>query len=79
MLPTLITIALLHWAILILPGFNFILVGQLAASGQRTTAMFAVAGMTTATLVWACLAVAGVGMYNDCAQRHDAAVKSYPK
>ena len=62
MLPTLITIALLHWAILILPGFNFILVGQLAASGQRTTAMFAVAGMTTATLVWACLAVAGVGI-----------------
>ena len=62
MLSTLITIALLHWAILILPGFNFILVGQLAASGQRTTAMFAVAGMTTATLVWACLAVAGVGI-----------------
>ena len=24
-------------------------------------------------------AVAVVGMYNDCAQRHDAAVKSYPK
>ena len=30
MLETLITIAVLHWAVLILPGFNFLLIGQLA-------------------------------------------------
>lgn len=59
---TLITIALLHWAVLLLPGFNFVLIGQLAASGQRRAAWYAVGGMTTATLVWALLAVAGVGV-----------------
>ncbi len=58
----LITIALLHWAVLLLPGFNFVLIGQLAASGQRRAAWYAVGGMTTATLVWALLAVAGVGV-----------------
>lgn len=62
MMPTLLTIAVLHWAVLILPGFNFLLIGQLAASGRRATAMAAVAGMTTATLLWALLAVAGVGI-----------------
>lgn len=62
MMPTLVAIAVLHWAVLILPGFNFLLIGQLAASGRRSTAMAAVAGMTTATLMWALLAVAGVGI-----------------
>ena len=62
MMPTLLTIAVLHWAVLILPGFNFLLIGQLAASGRRSTAMAAVVGMTTATLLWALLAVAGVGI-----------------
>jgi threonine efflux protein len=62
MLAALTTIALLHWAVLVLPGFNFLLIGQLAASGRRATALAAVAGMTTATLMWATLAVAGVGI-----------------
>lgn len=62
MLASLLAIAVLHWAILVIPGFNFILVGQLAAGESRTAAMSAVAGMTTATLVWAILAVAGVGL-----------------
>ncbi|MBC7621631.1 MAG: LysE family transporter [Candidatus Saccharibacteria bacterium] len=62
MLSSLSTIAILHWALLILPGFNFLLIGQLAAAGQRATAMSAVAGMTAATLMWALLAVAGVGI-----------------
>lgn len=61
MLATLLTIAVLHWAVLLLPGFNFVLIGQLAASGQRRAAWHAVGGMTTATLAWATLAVAGVG------------------
>ena len=41
MLETLITIAVLHWAVLILPGFNFLLIGQLAAAGKRSTALAA--------------------------------------
>lgn len=62
MFATLITIAVLHWAVLLTPGFNVLLLGQLAASGQRSAALAAVAGMTTATLCWASLAVAGVGL-----------------
>ena len=62
MLPSLLAIAVLHWAVLIIPGFNFVLIGQLAAGGSRRQAMSAVAGMTMATLAWASLAVAGVGV-----------------
>jgi threonine efflux protein len=62
MLPTLLTIAVLHWAVLLIPGFNFILIGQLAAGDARSKALAAVAGMTTATLTWALLAVMGVGV-----------------
>jgi len=62
MLTSLLAIAVLHWAVLVIPGFNFVLIGQLAAGGSRVAAMSAVAGMTTATLVWASLAVAGVGI-----------------
>lgn len=62
MFATLVTIAVLHWAVLLTPGFNVLLLGQLAASGQRSAALAAVAGMTTATLCWASLAVAGVGI-----------------
>lgn len=62
MLTSLLAIAVLHWAVLVIPGFNFILIGQLAAGGSRKAAMAAVLGMTMATLVWASLAVAGVGM-----------------
>lgn len=62
MYTSLLAIAVLHWAVLIIPGFNFVLIGQLAAGGSRREAMSAVAGMTMATLVWASLAVAGVGV-----------------
>jgi threonine efflux protein len=58
----LITIAILHWAVLIVPGFNFVLIGQLAAGGARPKAFAAVGGMTLATLTWALLAVLGVGV-----------------
>lgn len=61
MLASLVAIALLHWAVLLVPGFNVVLIGQLAASGNRATALLAVLGMTTATLVWGSLAVLGVG------------------
>lgn len=62
MLSALLTIAALHWAVLLVPGFNFIFISQLAASGARREALAAVGGMTTGTLVWALLAVAGVGV-----------------
>jgi threonine efflux protein len=62
MLTPLLAIAVLHWAVLLIPGFNFVLIGQLAAGGSRAAAMAAVAGMTSATLAWASLAVAGVGI-----------------
>lgn len=61
MLASLVTIAILHWAVLLVPGFNFVLIGQLAAGGSRRAALSAVVGMTTGTLIWAVLAVAGVG------------------
>jgi threonine efflux protein len=61
MLASLVAIALLHWAVLLVPGFNVVLIGQLAAGGSRTTALLAVLGITTATLVWSSLAVLGVG------------------
>lgn len=62
MLETLVTIALLHWVVLITPGVNFVLLAQLSASGNRSSAAMAVAGVTTATLTWAILAVLGVGV-----------------
>jgi threonine efflux protein len=62
MLASLLAIALLHWGVLLVPGFNVVLIGQLAAGGSRAAALFAVVGMTTATLIWASLAIVGVGV-----------------
>lgn len=62
MTTALLTIALLHWAILLVPGFNFVLIGQLAAGGARSQALAAVAGMVLSTFTWALLAVLGVGV-----------------
>lgn len=62
MLPSLITIALLHWAVLLVPGFNVVLLAQLAGGQSRVAALAAVAGMTSATLAWASLAVLGIGV-----------------
>ncbi|MDP2033127.1 MAG: LysE family transporter [Polaromonas sp.] len=62
MLPSLVAIALLHWAVLLVPGFNVVLLAQLAGGQSRATALAAVAGMTSATLSWALLAVLGVGI-----------------
>jgi threonine efflux protein len=62
MLPSLLAIALLHWAVLLVPGFNVVLLAQLAGGQSRAAALAAVAGMTTATLAWASLAVLGIGV-----------------
>lgn len=62
MLSIFLTISLLHWVVLITPGANFILIGQIAASGKRSTACIAALGVTTVTLTWATLAILGVGL-----------------
>ena len=62
MLSVLITISILHWVALITPGVNFLLLGQLAASGRRSPALAAAFGMTTVTLAWAALAILGIGI-----------------
>ena len=62
MFSVLLTIALLHWVVLLVPGVNFFLIGQLAASGQRSTACAAALGVTTVTLTWAILAILGIGI-----------------
>ncbi|MBA3592914.1 MAG: LysE family transporter [Polaromonas sp.] len=61
MFASLFAIALLHWAVLLVPGFNVVLLAQLAGAQSRAVAFAAVVGMTTATLVWATLAVLGIG------------------
>lgn len=61
MLPTLLTIAALHWLVLVTPGVNMLLISQLAASGQRRAASFAALGVTCVALTWSVLAVLGVG------------------
>jgi threonine/homoserine/homoserine lactone efflux protein len=60
MLPTLLTIWLLHAAALLTPGANVLLVSQLAAAEQQRSAVFAALGITVGALIWSTLAVLGV-------------------
>ena len=46
MIPTLISIWLLHVAIMLSPGANVLLVTQLAASDRTRSAVFAALGVT---------------------------------
>jgi threonine efflux protein len=57
----LVTIALLHAVVLVTPGANFLLIGQMAASGQQRQAVVACVGITCVTATWATLAVWGLG------------------
>jgi threonine efflux protein len=61
MLSTYLTIALLHWIVLVTPGVNFVLMAQLAAGSTRGVSLAAVAGITTVTFLWASLAMLGMG------------------
>lgn len=61
MMTTFLTIAVLHWAMLVIPGVNFVLIAQLAAGSTRSVSLAAVAGITTVTLTWATLAILGLG------------------
>ena len=60
MLTTLLTVALLHWLVLITPGANVLLISQLAASGHRASACHAGVGISVVAAVWALLAIIGV-------------------
>lgn len=60
MLATLLSVALLHWVILLTPGANVLVVSQLAASGRRRAACFAGLGITAVAVIWASLAALGV-------------------
>lgn len=61
MIDMLVTITILHWVVLLTPGVNFVLIAQLASSDDRSIAVAAVFGITSATLTWAIVAIAGVG------------------
>jgi threonine efflux protein len=60
MLTTLFTVMILHWVVLVTPGANVLLISQLAASGQKRSAVFASFGVCTVTFVWAALAILGL-------------------
>src|SRR5688500_1803269 len=60
MLTTLVSVAILHWVILVTPGANVLVVSQLAASGARRAACFAALGVTVVAVIWASLAAFGV-------------------
>lgn len=62
MLPTLLTIWLLHAAALLSPGANVLLVSQLAASDRGQSAVFAALGVTLGAVAWATFAVLGVNV-----------------
>jgi threonine efflux protein len=60
-LASLSTVFALHWAVLLSPGVNTLLVAQLAASGQPRSAAAASVGISSIALAWATLAALGVG------------------
>ena len=59
-IPTLVTVGLLHWVALVVPGANVLVVSNLAASHARRPAAFAALGVTLVAFIWATLAVLGV-------------------
>ncbi len=61
MLTVLISVALLHWIVLVTPGANVLVVTSLAASQSRRAAFFAGLGVTAVAGIWSALAVLGVG------------------
>jgi threonine/homoserine/homoserine lactone efflux protein len=61
MLQILLTVALLHWMVLIVPGPNVLIVCSLAANGDRKAALSAGLGITLVAVAWASLAALGLG------------------
>jgi threonine/homoserine/homoserine lactone efflux protein len=60
MASTLITLALLYLAALIIPGPNLLLLTHTAASSSRRAALGVALGITTGTFLWVAVAVFGV-------------------
>jgi threonine efflux protein len=60
MKSTLLTVFIFHWAVLVTPGANVVLVSTLAAGRSRREAMFAALGITFVAGIWASLAAVGV-------------------
>jgi threonine efflux protein len=58
---TLLTVFVFHWAILVTPGANVVLVSTLAADRSRADAVFASLGITCVAGLWALLAALGIG------------------
>src|SRR4051794_11580089 len=62
MLSAFITIWILHVAVMVSPGPNFLLVSQLAASDRARSAAFAALGVTCSAACWATCAVLAVNV-----------------
>ena len=62
MVPTLLSIWLIHVAIMVSPGANVLLVSQLAASDRTRSAVFAALGVTLGAGIWAASAVLGINV-----------------
>ncbi|HTT12916.1 MAG TPA: LysE family transporter [Burkholderiaceae bacterium] len=60
MLAALLSVAVLHWLVLVVPGANVLVVSQLGASGHRRAARFAALGVALVAGLWALLAILGV-------------------
>ncbi len=60
MLTALAAIWLVHFAALLIPGANTLLVSHLAASGHRRQAAFAALGIAIGAAIWSSAAVLGV-------------------
>ena len=60
MFASLLSIGVLHWLVLVVPGANVLVVSQLGASGHRRAARYAALGVTLVAGLWALLAILGV-------------------
>ncbi|THF69668.1 lysine transporter LysE [Deinococcus sp. Arct2-2] len=61
-MDTLLTVALLHIVVLVVPGPDVLLVSQMAVARSRRAALFAGAGVVTGIAAWALLALLGIGV-----------------
>ncbi|MDB5044334.1 MAG: hypothetical protein JWQ08_384 [Deinococcus sp.] len=61
-MDTLLTVALLHIVVLVVPGPDVLLVSQTAVARSRRAALFAGAGVVTGIAAWALLALLGIGI-----------------
>lgn len=60
MTDALIALSLLHWAGMVAPGPNVVLVSNLAANGNRTAALYAALGISAVAVFWAAMSLLGV-------------------